>query len=57
MPRPIFVWRIQTIFDEPTDREIVIEEIKKRPNSLKFDMDEIIRAYDDLVAWKLIKVS
>lgn len=51
-----FVWRIQTIFGEPTDRETVIEEIKKAKFP-KFDMDEITQAYDDLVKWGLIKVS
>ncbi|KJS01842.1 MAG: hypothetical protein VR68_04300 [Peptococcaceae bacterium BRH_c4a] len=51
-----FVWRIQTIFGEPTDRETVIEEIKKAKHP-KFDMEQIIKSYDDLVSWGLIKVS
>ncbi len=51
-----FVWENQVIFNKPTDRHSVIEEIKKAKFP-KFSISEIERAYDELARWDLIKLS
>ena len=48
------VWKIQKMFNWPTDREHVLEESKKAKYS-KFKVKEIERAYNELVDWGLLE--
>ncbi|MDD3364772.1 MAG: hypothetical protein PHZ03_07320 [Syntrophomonas sp.] len=48
-----FVWKAQLVFNQPTDKNTVIDGIKKAKYP-KFSVEEIEKAYNDLFTWNLI---
>lgn len=51
-----FIWKIQRIFNRPTDKQSLIEEIKKAKYP-KFSLEEIENALNNLIQWKVVQLN